>query len=453
MSQPYPECEFCGSPCSYKLDAERVVRGDYNFVNDVLDILAQGNIDGVVESIFHKAAGVFKDPDQAVGLAFCLFTLAAQELDIPDELKKKMARSIKLKVNRLGEDYRKDSSILARISKGVKETVRKVEEGVEKVKAGVEKGLTSTKELVEKGVAATKDLVSKVKGKAEVETAPPEAPVKAGPIQKVADWIKADSKAMADIESVSIIDDNHIRVQFDLNSDGFVPYVDVEIEAKEVELPTKDERSMTMILATFSAPVGFNYIYDIAIGPHPSEKLPVAVSIMSGGQDVDSVLGELKAVSMKDQLSWDRAMLAINNEKKLRKKIAMLQSEAPAPGMPNVLVPIIINRHQGKYIINATTYIGPSNNPGYLFYDIIDEIAGTLDFLGEINAESQNESISSGGGLGINESVQKTDFSFHYLPKDDKVSVKVCPHCGRPLELGAEYRRCPHCFQKLDTSF
>ena len=39
---------------------------------------------------------------------------------------------------------------------------------------------------------------------------------------------------------------------------------------------------------------------------------------------------------------------------------------------------------------------------------------------------------------------------FHFLAKDEQVTLKTCPYCGRPYpNPQADYRRCPNCLAKL----
>ncbi|MHA1733988.1 MAG: hypothetical protein ACTSU5_18765, partial [Promethearchaeota archaeon] len=304
---------------------------------------------------------------------------------------------------------------------------------------------TATKEAVSIGASVTKKLVTKGL-KAEVKEPGPIVSQMTVP-EKISRWIQLDQKAMREIDSVEVLDDNHLRVNFDLDSEGFVARVDLELETREVE-------GKTLVLGTFSSPLGFNYIYDIAIGRPPGFKRTVAVSLpTTSTNSIDEVLGELRSVDVKDQSSWDRAMIALNNDKSVIKNVDKLELVAPAPEMPDVLVPVIINHQGGAYVLNVTTYVTPTLKPYFILNDVVDNIAATLDYLGDMDAEAQGGTLEAGLGPIGGDTFQQRDFTFHYLPKDDKVKVKLCPHCGRPLDPTAEYRRCPHCFQKLDTSF
>lgn len=429
------------------MEAERVLSKEPQFVASVLDVLAQGNVEGVVKKVYEKSRDVLRaiHPDELIGLAFCLFTMSVQDLEIDETLKKKMARTIKMRLNRIARDFKPTDA--------VKEVVKRVEKKAVEVGSkvlGAAKEVTGAAvdaaSVVAERVAEVKEKKKKKKKAAAAgEEADAAAVEEAAPPSSIADnllhWLKMDSKVRQIIHSVQVVDDNTVRVEFDPESEGYVARVELQASVTKIR-----EETIVQLLAR--TPLDFRYFYDVAIGFSHEKKL-LATSLSGPADDDESIQSEIDQVTPGNQLSWDRAMIALNNDKKLLKKIRRLELVSPAPELvSHVFVPVKILRGETASTLEVRTFLTRKLKPSHLILGVLEGIAEDLDFLSQVDASEQDRSLATGSLFTV-ETTAPTEFRFKHLPKDPQVQVKLCPNCRKPLAPDAEYYRCPHCLAKL----
>lgn len=258
---------------------------------------------------------------------------------------------------------------------------------------------------------------------------------------KIAQWIQEDKDAMRDVKRVQVMGDNQVRVLFDPATEGYISQVDIQLIAYQMQ-------GEALIQGIFKTKLGIRYIYDIAIGT--GRKKMVAVSLPGTTEATEKyILQELATVDKKDQISWDKAMIALNNDKKLLKWVGKLELKSPFPEkLPHIRVPVKIMKEPDGFTIYLQTFLHPKMKPAMILYGILDRIGEDLDFLGGLDASDQAERLQPERLFSVSQPTQK-NFTFKYLQKDAQVDVKVCPNCHRPLAPDADYRRCPHCLYKL----
>jgi hypothetical protein len=262
------------------------------------------------------------------------------------------------------------------------------------------------------------------------------------PISVLTQWLKSDKKFMKEVAELRPSDQSQLRVIFNPESEGFLR--DISINVDLIENP-----SGACISLDCTGGVDVPYEYEVVIGP--GKKGLVAASLQGKFTNETNALQALKAVNFKDQVSWDRLMVTLNNDKDLLKEINLLQFQCPIKGArPDIVVPVILSRAGNFTTIHLRFFASPHLLSSHII-QIMETIADDMDYLRDYSAGDRARSISSQADFfAVKGPATPKSFDFKYLPKDQQVSLRVCPNCHKPLpDPKAEYRRCPHCLAKL----
>ncbi|HMF33139.1 MAG TPA: hypothetical protein VKK79_17065 [Candidatus Lokiarchaeia archaeon] len=440
MSEPYPQCEFCPEKCNFRLDAQNLFEDEPDFLLHLLEILGMGDQDRFIDACIEKAKSYFKSekPSDIVGFAYCLAVHTIQEIELSADLKQKMSRTVRLKLTRKEKDLGKT----AVVKEFVKDKVEIVKEKVGAAK-GRRMGTETATDNVEPGDHQdSTDIDANVQPqpKSEAESVLLQGTRDSATI--LSQWLKSDKKFMKDVAELQPTSPSQVRVTFNPESEGFLRDINISVDLIE-------DPSGASLLLDCSGALDVPYEYEIVIGR--GKKGLVVASLPGKLTSESQALEALRAVNPKEQISWDRLMVTLNNDKNLLKEIGTLLFECPIKGArPNILLPVILTR-SGKFTIIRLRFFA---TPKYLsshIASIMETIAGDMDYLREYTAGDRAKSIASQSDFfTVKGPAVPTSFDFKYLPKDQQVSVRVCPNCHRPLpDPKAEYRRCPHCLAKL----
>jgi hypothetical protein len=257
------------------------------------------------------------------------------------------------------------------------------------------------------------------------------------------DWIRSDKKFNEDVKEIAAADRDGFKITFDPNSEGYLRDIVGTVELLQ------DGKDYCLSIEC-NAAVDVTYEYNIVFGR--GKKGWVAASIQSPKLDEFTAMDEIQKVNRKEQVNWDRLMITFNNDKELLKAVGSLALECPVPGAKeNLKLPVWLIR-QGKFtIILLRTFISKNLTPSDVFTSVMETIAGDMDYLRDISAGERSRNVTTSPEFyRVKGPAVPTSFNFKYLPKDEQVSLKICPSCRKPLpDPKAEYRRCPHCLFKL----
>lgn len=424
MSQePYPECEFCPEKCKFRADAANVFQKDPKFLNALLEIIGLGDQEKFIEASVEKAKEYFRNakPNELIGLSYCLIVSTLQELDLPKDLKQKMARTMRLKLGRKEIEMTKGATgvSVGREIPGIPPPMAPVAEpspGASTVQ-GTTAGPTPTQARVA----------------VEVEL---------NQLALLISWIKSDKKFMKEVSEIRPSGMRDFTIIYNPETEGYLRNI-----VGTVDLIRNPENHCLYIEC--SAGVDVVYEYNMAIGP--GKKGWCATSI-PGASDDQHVLEELHRVNPKEQASWDRLMITLNNDKELIKAVSNLVMHCPITGAAeSVKVPVWLMRQKNLTVIRVKTFISKKISPSDVFTRVMETIGEDIDYLREYTAGDRARNVTADDSFyQVRGPAVPTSFDFKFLPKDQQVSLRVCPNCRKPLpDPKAEYRRCPHCLFKL----
>jgi hypothetical protein len=102
MVESYAECAFCLEKCVYRKDAANAFKKDPKFLSLLLNIIASGDQEELLDVTIKQVQKYLKNarPGEIIGLTYCMITKTLQELDLPKDLKQKMAQTMRLKLSR-----------------------------------------------------------------------------------------------------------------------------------------------------------------------------------------------------------------------------------------------------------------------------------------------------------------------------------------------------------------
>ncbi len=101
MSEPFAECAFCLEKCVYRKDAANAFNKDPKFLIQLLNIIVSGDHDELLDVTIKHVGKYLKNsrPGEIIGLSYCIITKTLQELDLPKDLKQKIAQTMRLKLS------------------------------------------------------------------------------------------------------------------------------------------------------------------------------------------------------------------------------------------------------------------------------------------------------------------------------------------------------------------
>ena len=258
------------------------------------------------------------------------------------------------------------------------------------------------------------------------------------------EWLRSDKTFMREVDHFEKLGPNSMRILLDPEGEGFINFVDIQIK-------TLKYGKHNIIRVKCISDSGKKFPYNIAIGN--SGKRWVAASLYDNiSENENETIEQLKEVDFKNQMEWDRLMVILNNDKSLMKAIKSLQLKNPAPGVKEMIhVPVYIKKDIPSNKIIVHTFLSPKIKPSTVFLNIMDVIAESMSQLGDTDGGGATESLGSRfDQIAANNKVDVSNYQFRYLEKDEAVSFKSCPYCGKPFPSAiADYRRCPNCLKKL----
>ena len=261
--------------------------------------------------------------------------------------------------------------------------------------------------------------------------------------QRLDQWLRSDKDFIALVDHFEKKGQNAMRIHFDLDTEGVITKIDVKFQTKAYD-------RYNVIRITAIAETGTKIPYNVAIGDNGKKWAAITLDDEIPADEKDTI-EQLKRINFKDQLKWDRIMTILNQDKNLIKAIQKLQLKNPAPRVKEeIQVPIYIKNDVPSSKIILRTYISLKLSPYRVFIEVMDHIAEDLKIIG--NIEGSDLTASVGAQMDrLNKKVHDmSNYNFRYLEKDDAVSFKSCPYCGKPYpNPNADYRRCPNCLAKL----
>jgi hypothetical protein len=453
--------------------AYQLVQTDLDFVGLLKTAVSSKKLKETLSYLMNKALSVKEEnnyTDEEVGqLAFEIGVMVFDDMPIPEEKKAKMIKTINRKIAQafaispeLSQKPPEQNS--NPIEKGPKifssstltgESETQPEAPLDIQPKGAAKGPGAN---VAEGVPSTpatdnvlKNQRAAIRAKRTAKKKPlPALKGKEGenvfdPFPILDKWLRGDHKFIKMVDHFKKTGPRGMKIIFDPDSEGYISYVDINIA-------TEIYGTHNIIKLICISDAGKKYPYNMAIGY--SGKRWVATSLDDEiPKNIDDTVEQLARVNMKNQLEWDRLMVILNNSD-IVKKVKKLQLKNPAPnsGTVPIRVPIYIKKDIPTNKIILTTYVAPNLKPSLIFLDLIEGIAEACDRLG---GDDDGEIAGSLGvkfaQLSNRAPVQDmSGYDFKYLEKDEAVSFKSCPYCGKPYpNPEADYRRCPHCLAKL----
>ncbi len=424
MSEVYPECEFCPEKCKFRADAANVFQKDPTFLNSLLEIIGLGDQEKFIDASLEKAREYFRNAkvNELIGLSYCLIVSTLQELDLPKDLKQKMARTMRLKLGRREMELNK-GAVVTSVGREIP-AIPPPTAPAAGPSPGVPGGLISS-------AAPTSTQV------------PVGVGVELNPLAMIISWIKSDKKFLKDVSEVRPSGSYEFSIIYNPETEGYLRNIIGTIDL--IKLPESH-----CLYMECSAAVDVVYEYNMVIGP--AKKGWFAASIPGASMDDTLALDELRRVNPKEQVNWDRLMITLNNDKDLIKAVSNLVTSCPIAGArENIKIPVKLVRQKGVTVIQVKTFISKRISPTDVFTKVMETIGEDMDYLRDYSTGDRARNlVQSPEFYQVKGPAVPTSFDFKYLPKDEQVSLRVCPNCRKPLpDPKAEYRRCPHCLFKL----
>ncbi len=416
-SEPFAECEFCPEKCKFRADAANVFQKG-PVLNALLEIIGLGDQEKLIDMSLEKAREYFKNATttEIIGLSYCLIVSTLQELDLPKDLKQKMARTMRLKLGRKEVEMNKGAT-----------------------------GVTVGREIptIAPPMAPVTGPSPGVPAVAIPSTqVPAGVGVELNPLALILSWIKSDKKFMKDVKEIRPSGSSDFSIIFNPETEGYLRNIVGTVEM--IKVPENH-----CLYMECSAAVDVVYEYNMAIGP--GKKGWFAASLPGAGDDLHT-LEELRRVNPKEQVNWDRLMITLNNDKDLIKAVSNLVLNCPiAGGKESVRIPVRLVRQKNVTVIQLKTFISKKISPTDVFTKVMETIGEDMDYLRDYSSGDRARNVTASPDFyQVKGPAVPTSFDFKYLPKDQQVSLRICPNCRKPLpDPKAEYRRCPHCLFKL----
>ncbi len=423
-TEPFDSCEFCPEKCKFRADAANVFQKDPKFLNSLLEIIGLGEQEKFIDASMEKAREYFKNAktNEIIGMSYCLIANTLQELDLPKDLKQKMARTMRLKLGRRETEMNKSGGAIS---------------------PGREVPSMAPPSAPEMGSEASRPTL----GPPTVVPAPLETGLGAGgelnPQALLMSWIKSDKKFLKTTANPQPMRGNEFQITFNPESEGYLRNILGTVEM----IKSPDAHCLYI---ECSAAVDVPYEYNMVIGP--GKKGWYAASLTGGTGDDLAALEEIRRVNPKEQANWDRLMITFNNDKELIKAVSSLVTSCPIAGAKeSVKIPVSLVRQKNVTVIHVKTFISKKITATDVFTKVMEAIGEDMDYLREYSAgDRARNATASPDFYQVKGPAVPTSFDFKFLPKDQAVSLRVCPNCRKPLpDPKAEYRRCPHCLFKL----
>jgi hypothetical protein len=457
---PFVECRYCEYQCKFRDIAERSAQEDEEFSKSFFVYFRDGDLDELAAHVAEKALEIIesRNPDELLALAFCYFSVLSNILEIPDVLRRKIGRQVKSKVRK---------EVKLRVEAVPVPAAPKVKVAPP-TKAAIESQPAPVVETPAPAVEpppATEavEIPSEIEAipveSIEVEAAPPESakieekPVivipEISPIDYVEDWLRSDQEFIYYVDEIVQQGDDVIGVKYDLETEGFLRGVLIKVLNATV-----DSSGKPIIKLGIKSRTEVPYHLNLIMGK--TKKGVVAASLPGEiPSDDDDLLDRLDSIDLGDNImTWDRLMIVLNRDKFLKRSIEknIILKSPNESKVPSISVPIMIKKRgptEGCDLI-VQTFLTPRVTPTALLIDVIDGIGEDMDYLLELRPEEREKAPAAPDFFEIKVKPQAGTFSSKFVTHVALPDIPMCPHCNRPLsDLTADYRRCPHCFEKL----
>lgn len=447
---PFTECRYCEYQCKFRDIAEKSAQEDEDFAKQFFVFFRDGDLDDLAALVTDKGLEIMesRNPDDLLALSFCYFSVLSNILEIPDVLRRKIGRQVKSKV-RKEVKFRVEPVPVPAVPKVlVTAKVAPPTKVAIEAKPAPAPAVEPTPAPAVEPTPAPAVEVAPVK---PAEVARPVAVItpEISPIDYVEDWLRTDPDFMYYVDEIVQQGDDVLGIKYDLETEGFLRGVLIKILYAAV-----DPSGKPIIKLGIKSRSEVPYHLNVIIGK--TKKGVVAATIPGDiPSDESELISKLEAVDLTDNvMAWDRLMIILNRDKFLKKSIdKSIKLKSPDESkVPSINVPIMIKKRgasEGCDLI-AQTFLTEKITPSEILLDVLDGIGEDMDYLLELKPEEREKVPAEADFFEIKVKPQAGAFSSKFIKRVALPDIPMCPHCNRPLsDLTADYRRCPHCYEKL----